>query len=237
MSNYIKGIYVALVLFVLPLSFSYAQKHNVEAVDLGLSVKWANMNVGASSPYEYGGYYAWGEIEEKRFYYGSISSKHIKVTVIPGQEDLQSVNLILDTLRYSTRDKKILLEENDDVAFMSWGAEWRIPTAEQMQELVDNCHWTPVSKNGTNGFLVYSKVNSNSIFLPLAGYKTGHQSKGTERRYCSRIGIYWTSSLSDDASMSHVLSISKGGDEDLTGIVSMGYNVRTDGCVVRPVCK
>lgn len=226
------------ILFVQCISvISYAQKQKLEAVDLGLSVKWANMNVGASSPTEYGGYYAWGEVQEKRFYYFIISSQHIKVK-IEGNGDIKNSTAANEILKYSNADNKIILDLEDDVANKTFGKTWRIPTVAQMQELIDKCDWTATTVNGSKGFLVKSRVNSNSIFLPLAGYKTGHETKGSIREYCSTQAYYWTSSLVEnaDALNSHALFIHKTELKgDVGGFSLMPFH-RTNGCVVRPVC-
>lgn len=219
-------------------SFVYAQKQQLEAVDLGLSVNWANMNVGAKSPEEYGNYFAWGEIEEKRYYYEYISSKHIDVNV-EGVGTLGASSVSSAVTKYSKMDRKTVLDNEDDCANRIMGSKWNVPTKEQMQELIDNCEWTYIIKNGTSGILVKSKVNGNSIFLPLAGYKTGHRTKGTIRQYCSTEAFYWTSSLNYDESVdskksnvlqAHALYMKS------TSHTLMPFH-RANGCVVRAVCK
>ena len=84
----------------------------------------------------------------------------------------------------------IILELEDDAANANWGGDWRMPTIDEIDELVDNCTWTWITQNGVNGYKVSSKVNAHSIFLPAAGY-----------RYDSSLydavffGCYWGSSL------------------------------------------
>lgn len=94
------------------------------AVDLGLSVKWATCNVGASKPEDYGDYYAWGETTTKSDY-------------------------SLETYKYRTT-----LTSSDDVATVKWGSKWRMPTKEEMQELNEDCTWTWTTQNGVNGMKV-----------------------------------------------------------------------------------
>ena len=144
-----------------------------EAIDLGLpsGTKWASCNMGATKPEEYGGYYAWGETEEKdyndwnayKFNEGTSSYLH----------DLGDISRTLY-----------------DVAYVKWGGRWCMPTVEDCEELHDNCtsEWTTL--NGVNGTMFTSKNNGNSIFLPAAGnnYDSGEfYGVGSE-------GTYWSSS-------------------------------------------
>lgn len=122
-------------------------KYNGHAyVDLGLSVKWATCNVGASSPEEYGNYYAWGETTTKSSY----------------TED----NSKTDGVSMSS---SIAGDASYDAARANWGGTWRLPTASESQELIDNCTWTWTTQGGKNGYKVTSEKNGNSIFLPAAG--------------------------------------------------------------------
>lgn len=114
-------------------------------VDLGLSVKWATMNVGASSPEDYGDYFAWGEITPKTTYSSS---------------------------NYSYSDNPTILPLSNDAAHANWGGSWRMPTDAELTELREQCTWTWTTQNGVNGYKVTSKSN-NSIFLPAAGYRFG----------------------------------------------------------------
>lgn len=130
------------------------QEDHVHAVDLGLSVKWACCNVGANSPEEYGGYYAWGETEEKDFYEWSTYK----------WMDYEEKEL---TKYCETIDNKKSIDPEDDVARVLWGEDWRMPTQSEIQELIDHCTWTWTSLNGVYGYKVSG--NGNSIFLPAAG--------------------------------------------------------------------
>ena len=117
-------------------------------VDLGLSVKWATCNVGASSPSDYGNYYVWGETRTKSEYTEDNSSTYgINIGDISGDS------------RY-------------DAARANWGGTWRLPTEAEMEELMDKCTWTWTSQGGHNGYRV-TGPNGSSIFLPAAGYRDG----------------------------------------------------------------
>ena len=148
----------------------------VEAVDMGLSVKWANMNVGAKKPSGFGTYFAWGETQPKEYY----SWK----TYAWSKGDSQFLT------KYSTNDKRVQLALGDDAARANWGGEWRMPTAEEYDELIANCTWEWTTKDGVNGYQVTSKKTGNSIFLPITGcrFYADIQLRGVS-------GIYWTSSL------------------------------------------
>ena len=110
-------------------------------VDLGVSVKWATCNIGASLPEESGNYYAWGEIESKIYY---------------GKDNYNGAN-------------KQSFDNISDVANIVWGGKWRMPTYDEFKELSNKCRWKWTSLKGKAGFCVIGK-NGNSIFLPAAGF-------------------------------------------------------------------
>jgi len=150
-----------------------------EYVDLGLSVKWAKCNLGASKPSDYGSYYAWGETEPKAEYTwatykwmqaGQSDEMHItKYTIADGQTE----GIWYDAGGKFIGDHKTTLEAADDAAIANLGSPWRMPTIDEIQELRDNCTWTWTTQNGVKGYEVKSKKNGNSIFLPAAGYRKG----------------------------------------------------------------
>lgn len=156
-----------------------------EYVDLGLSVKWATYNVGASKPEEYGNYYAWGETESKTTYvwdsYKWCASSGTDLTKYCREAS------------YGTIDNRNALDWVDDVANAEWGTNWRMPTYGELDELRARCDWTWVTLNGVKGFEV-TGPNGNSIFLPAAGYKSGsyQYSAGT-------LGRYWGRNIHHDA--------------------------------------
>ena len=150
----------------------------VEAVDLGLSVKWANMNVGAKKDSGFGTYFAWGEIKPKDYYsWGTYAWSK-------GDSNF--------LLKYCINDKVIKLLPTDDAAHTNWGGKWRMPTVEEFDELIDpsKCTWEWTTKDGVNGYKVTGKKTGKSIFLPITGFR---YYANTQFRAIS--GIYWTSSL------------------------------------------
>ena len=151
------------------------------AVDLGLSVKWASWNVGASSPEEYGTYFSWGETAPK-WDYAWTTYKLCNGT-------WNTLTKYYFNSSYGTVDNKTVLDPEDDAAHVNWGGSWRMPTLEECEELINKCTWTWTSQNGVNGRLV-TGPNGKSIFLPAAGSRNN-----TYLSYAGSFGYYWSSSL------------------------------------------
>ena len=201
-------------------------------VDLGLpsGTKWARCNLGASKPSDYGDYFAWGETEPKTEYSwetykwmqaGKSDWKYItKYTFADGQTE----GIWYDAGGNFIGDNKTTLEAADDAATANLGSPWRMPTGDEIDELVDNCTWTETTQDGVKGYEVKSKKNGNSIFLPAAGYRESSWLDDAGSR-----GYYWSSSLetkySDRASRLYF-------DADLHTWAS-GF--RYSGLTVRPV--
>jgi hypothetical protein len=186
-----------------------------EAVDLGLSVKWATFNLGASSPEEYGDYYAWGETSTKNDY-----SWDTYKWCNGSYNTLTKYNILSN---YGTVDNKITLELSDDAAHVTWGDNWRMPTDAEWTELRENCTWIWTTQNGKNGYKVASKTNGNSIFLPAAGYRYG-----TRLDISSSSGNYMSSSL-NSGNPSLALGVYFNSDtvfRDKTGNRENGHSVR-----------
>ena len=153
-------------------------------VDLGLpsGTLWATCNVGASSPSDYGNYYAWGETSTKSDYSWS-TYKYCY-----GSSD--NLTKYCTSSSYGRVDNKTTLDLSDDAARANWGGSWRMPTQSEWQELRDNCTWTWTTQGGHNGYKVTSKKNGKSLFLPAAGYRDGSSLYLAGTR-----GYYWSSSL------------------------------------------
>ena len=165
-------------------SFTTLSNVSFQAVDLGLpsGVKWANMNLGASKPEDYGDYYAWGETSPKSNYtWGTYKWND-------GSE-MNITKYITDHAAANVDDKD-KLDPEDDVAHVVLGGGWRMPTNEELTELIDRCNWTWTTMNGVNGYLVASKSGGSSIFLPAAGCKDG-----TTPDRVGSAGFYFSSSL------------------------------------------
>ena len=140
-----------------------------EYVDLGLpsGLKWATCNVGASSPSDYGSYFAWGETYTKGEYTDSNCRTYDR-----------TFGDISGNVEY-------------DAARANWGGSWRLPTKAEFEELLNNCQWTFITMGNHNGYKVIGP-NGNYIFLPAAGHRDGAVLNNSGSN-----GHYWGSSPSD----------------------------------------
>lgn len=155
------------------------------AVDLGLpsGTLWADRNVGADSPEAYGDYFAWGETSPKSIYYFGNYKWY--------QGDFSTQTKYSTDSSFGTVDNKTTLDLEDDAAYVNMGEEWRMPTDAEQEELMSECTWTWTTQNGTTGYKV-TGPNSNSIFLPAAGYRSDGNLYN-EGAY----GEYWSSSFDE----------------------------------------
>ena len=158
-----------------------------DAVDLGLSIKWASVNLGAEKPEEDGYYYAWGETEIKRIY----DWDHYKFWTYNHYGYYSKY--VIDG-NYGIYDGKTRLEAEDDVAQAKLGKGWRMPTRQELKELQEECTWSFIDEKDHKGYKVIGK-NGNSIFLPLSGYIGD-----TQLNCWGTHGYYWSSDLSTESS-------------------------------------
>lgn len=190
-----------------------------EYVDLGLSVKWATCNVGASKSEDYGGYYAWGETATKSDYVWNTYRYRNGVTGPFTKYNSERGK--------GTVDHKTVLEPDDDVAHVRWGGDWRIPTKDELEELLNNCTWTWTTLNGVNGYQVTSNkpgYTDRTIFLPAAGRYMAETRNETGTGVC----IATSTQFDEDADGAFMLYASQSGRE-----IKPGY--REYGVPVRPV--
>lgn len=170
-----------------------------EAVDLGLTsgLKWASCNVGASTPEEYGDYFAWGDPEPNYTSQAPLTWRGNKTGYNWSSYSLcnrsaSSLTKYSNSSSYGIVDDNTELDPEDDAATVNWGGTWRMPTLAEWQELLDECTWTWTTQNGINGRLV-TGPNGNSLFLPAAGDRDD-----TNLFSAGYLGIYWSSSLRTD---------------------------------------
>ncbi len=158
-----------------------------ECVDLGLSVKWANYNIGASKPQNNGDFYSWGETEPKEVYNTTNYDWNKKLT--EGYDDHKQ------------------LAKELDVAAVKWGHGWRMPTRKEKLELYDKCKWVVITFKGKRGYKVIGP-NGNYIFLPFTGFKgcSGWKRNDVEIQL-------WTSTLGKNNTDDMAFTISKFIDE------------------------
>ena len=171
-----------------------------EYVDLGLpsGLKWATCNVGASSPEDYGDYFAWGETSPKAEY------------------------TFENSITYGEQMSDISGNAQYDAATANWGGSWRMPTNDEMQELVDYCEWEWTQVNGVNGSKVIGP-NGSCIFLPAAGRR--HGSSPSDAGSC---GLYWSSTPSDydDDGYAYYLYFDDGLEHVYSNLRYLGHTVR-----------
>ena len=196
-------------------------------VDLGLSVKWASFNVGATSPEGYGDLVSWGETETKEKYdygdYKYMAENYLYSLTKYCYDSSYGHNGYTDDLN--------TLESEDDAATQNWGTSWRMPTRAEMEELIENStqEWTTI--NGVKGCLVTSLFNNKSIFFPAAGYKDysgEHYSKNES-------GYYWSSSLSTTTYTSQAYFLLVWEPSEYFEVAEIWEATRNEGQSVRPV--
>ena len=193
-------------------------------VDLGLpsGTLWASYNIGASKPEDYGDYFAWGETTGKADYswstytYSNEASRLTKYCT----DKYYGLNGFVDNLTE--------LELSDDAAYVNWGSQWRMPSREQFDELINSeyttTEWTTL--NGVDGLLITSKTNSNSIFLPAAGGRYGTSSNDAGVK-----GSYWSRTLdTDENGPCYAWTLLFYSSKTITD-----YYMRDEGRCVRPV--
>ena len=149
-------------------------------IDMGEAGKWACCNVGASAPWEYGGYYAWGDTEEKSVYDWDHYKFYYSLFNTIGNNFSGSAN---------------------DVAHVKWGGNWCMPRHSQTKLLITKCisQWTTL--NGINGILL-TATNGGTIFLPAAGKR-----KNKDKSFVGEKGYYWSCTWWEEDSESYAYYI------------------------------
>lgn len=175
----------------------------IEYVDLGLSVKWAPFNIGATSPTECGDYFAWGEIETKTEYTEANSLTHgIYMDDIGGNPQYDAARAI-------------------------WGSTWRLPSREEIEEIVAECTWEWTSVDGMNGCKI-TGPNGNHIFVPAAGCYIG-----AELKMLGQNGMYHSYKMCGDyVNFSYGFHFGEGDDN-----YQLDWLYRAYGRSIRPVTE
>ena len=194
----------------------------VGSVDLGLSVDWAECNLGAENAWDYGNYYAWGETTPKSGY-----TWNSYVFWISGSLSDVKVRKYVTANAYGNIDGLAQLDSDDDVARKSLGKGWRMPTDVELAELRDNCDWTLTTLNGVRGYQVKSRKSDASIFLPAAGDMIGN-TLDHEGRECR----YWSSKVHFTMCTNAMALVS---ENHLGNVIPITGLARYVGCPVRPV--
>ena len=192
-----------------------------EYVDLGLSVKWATVNIGANSPEAPGSYFAWGETKPKSTYNWS--------TYKYCNGSMTTLTKYCRLEYFGNVDNKTELDLSDDAARYNWGGTWRMPTYKEMSELITKCKVSWAVQDGVEGRKI-TGPNGNSIFLPATGYYSDSTLMGTDEN----TAIYSTNSIygNGDSHCSCLYFNKKGNfNPGMTGWY------RYNGLCVRAVCE
>ncbi len=201
-----------------------------EAVDLGLSVKWASFNVGAKDEGSYGGLYCWAD---------TTGTNHSLDGIFLEFHDYEGhVKCTWSSVHYGgTSPMNDISGRACDVATYKWGSEWRIPTKGEMQELLSQCKWEESTMGTVRGWRV-TGPSGKSIFMPAAGLR-----EGDSNDYRGSAAYYWTSTLlpmsqqlasgydSNVACAAHSMTVTTG------KAAQMSTQLRCYGLSVRPVRK
>ena len=216
------------------------------AVDLGLSVLWANMNVGASLASKYpeadcGGYFAWGATDQQTTY------DWANAPFYTGDGTTHSWSKYTSNGTLATSSNYINYIDCDDTARYNWHGSWRMPTQAEWRELENNCTLTWVENYndsiGLAGVLVTSKkegYTDKSIFLRAAGYKdnrteTGNPGLQFEKQYVQ----YWSSTFDSPNQKELAVSekIKQSDTEAIEAIANLSHYQRCLGMPIRPVME
>ncbi len=180
-----------------------------EAIDLGLpsGTLWATCNVGAERPEEYGDYFAWGETETKSYYWWS-TYKWCTYDSVANEAHITKYYVEFEHPYHWASgdvDAKTCLDKEDDAAYVQWGKKWRMPTSEELEELLTYSVVVDAIVQDKNGLdvrgLNVTGPSGKSIFLPAAGYKHGDYSD----THAGEEGAYWTSTLDEAATLGQQL--------------------------------
>lgn len=192
------------------------------AIDLGLSVCWAQQNVGASSPESFGQYFSWGETTEKESY-------------VP--DTYKWYNPSTDSFtKYNNTGR---LEPEDDVATTRLGAKWFIPTYEDLMELVQNCTMSWVEGKGARLTSTVSGFENNSIFIPAAGFMDDSvPHRASAHPYLpGTVASFWTSNIPSEYYNEPINFIRAGHFYNGDPTIWWSSYSKFDGLQVRPVAK
>lgn len=188
------------------------QEEKMELVDLGLSVKWANKNLGALTAERPGQLLSWGELAKKSSYFNNYYEYY------NSYYSYQDIGSDISSTQY-------------DAAYSQSGGKYRMPTRAEMQELIDRCTITNEIVNGVDGFRV-TGPNGNSIFMPASGYKYYNDYLfASDDSHNNRCGFYWTSEPYGGNTSRYAYSLVLGTD----GIRIINNSYRFAGLAIRPV--
>ena len=196
----------------IPVSSMGDAPEGTQAVDLGLSVKWSNFNLGATRNADAGDYYMWGDTK-KQTNYVKQNYPHLNA-----DGSLIDIGSEISNTGY-------------DAAKAQWKGSWRMPTQADWSELINDCNWEWTTINNVEGFKVSSKKNKNFIFLPVTGQMSG------ENIVYGNEGHYWMScpdpATANRLEWAYRMVLKQPSDSDAGHSTSRLYKWK--GCIIRPV--
>ena len=207
-------------------------------VDLGLpsGLKWATCNIGASSPEEYGNFFAWAEVRPKQEYTWKTYRHAVYNRHYGGHYDITKYK----AMEYTDYSKK-QISKGDDAAYVNWGGNWRMPTISDYSELLEICDFEWTTLSGVKGLKIIGP-NEYSIFLPAAGFMndpTSYSSLDEIYAHAGRSVLYWLSTYdaSVRSSSSEIANcINRDGLWAFVDQPVRGAGYRCNGLPIRPVC-
>lgn len=218
-------------------------------VDLGLSMKWATCNVGASKPYEFGNYFSLGETTG----YDEGKKEFTRSTYKWYEEGKGYIKYCCSSDK-GIVDNKYIVDKEDDAASANWGGNWRLPHPSEVAELMNNCYWewtNSYDNSGVKGVIVYKAktttdkgiycnesktvmpsskytLSDTHIFLPAAGEYDLEGYSATEEGEGSATGVYLTSSFGHEK---HSISLTYYYFENYTGEALDGFIGPKSRCI------
>ena len=211
-----------------------------EAVDLGLpsGTKWATMNIGAYSAYDRGKFFQWGEITNcsgdenvtwnSNYKPGNVAYTGTSSSACGTENDPMYADGTIGKDDTGNWNGCIAGDAKYDAATANWGGSWKMPTKEQMEELISQCTWTYTNSTNSNGFSGYTVRgrNGNSIFLPLGGYR---QYLNLDRG--NSCGSYWSATVSTNSAakadyLTFEINATSGNAKVTTTDRVYGFNIR-----------
>ena len=175
-----------------------------EYVDLGLSVKWATMNVGATSVTDYGLYFQWGDTQGYTASQAGSGEGQKKFAWADYKYSKNGTGSSSDMTKYNSTDGLITLTSEDDAVQAAWGGKWRMPTKDEFLELKDAVNAERTQINGVNGLLCTAKNGSDvQLFFPASDSCGGWNIVPTQGSAIN----YWSSTLHNDKTRAYLLSV------------------------------
>ena len=209
-----------------------SQEADGKGVDMGLSVRWAVCNVGATKAPEYGDLFAWAETEA--WYNG----KSVSFMAYKWSDKTDQYGNTYT--KYTWADQNFIIDLEDDAAYVNWGQKWRMPTEEEYKELIDKCEWIKGTRklDGTdiNGYTAVAPCGARIFFPCVEGWMTGAY---TGVFFLNDQGIYWTSYVHQGGGATKAASFRKVSDNSTNSrtnpYVKTGYFERWSVHAVRAV--